>query len=85
MVRAERDGGDFVRISVTDCGIGLSEESAKRMFEAFYTTKSTGMGMGLSICRSIIQAHGGQIVALPNEPFGASFQFTLPVNQVERS
>ncbi len=69
-----------VRVSVTDCGVGISAESADRLFNAFYTTKSGGMGMGLSICRSIVEAHGGQLWATANIPHGATFQFTLPVN-----
>jgi len=79
MVRSEPDGPDRVRVSVADSGSGLSSESAERMFEAFYTTKETGMGMGLSICRSIIQAHGGTLLAMPNEPVGTIVHFTLPV------
>jgi signal transduction histidine kinase len=51
-----------------------------RVFEAFYTTKPEGMGMGLWICRSIIQAHGGQLTAQPNDDFGATFQFVLPAS-----
>jgi signal transduction histidine kinase len=69
-----------VHVSVTDCGVGISAENAERLFEAFFTTKSSGMGMGLSICRSIIEAHGGRLWATPNVPFGATFEFTLPVN-----
>jgi signal transduction histidine kinase len=65
---------------VTDCGVGISIEHADRLFDAFFTTKSSGMGMGLSICRSIIEAHGGQLWATPNLPRGTTFQFTLPVN-----
>jgi signal transduction histidine kinase len=69
-----------VHISVTDSGVGISTENAGRLFEAFFTTKSSGMGMGLSICRSIIEAHGGGLWVTPNVPFGATFEFTLPVN-----
>ena len=61
-----------------DTGPGLDPKSVDRLFEAFYTTKPEGMGMGLSICRSIIQAHGGRLWATANEPRGAVFQFTLP-------
>ena len=69
-----------VQVSVTDCGVGISTENTGRLFEAFFTTKSSGMGMGLSICRSIIEAHGGRLWVTPNVPFGATFEFALPVN-----
>jgi signal transduction histidine kinase len=67
-----------VRVAVRDTGPGLSPESLSRLFEPFYTTKPEGMGMGLSICRSIIEAHGGRLWAIPCEPQGALFQFTIP-------
>jgi C4-dicarboxylate-specific signal transduction histidine kinase len=70
------EGG--VRVGVRDTGPGLSPESLSRLFEPFYTTKPEGMGMGLSICRSIIEAHGGRLWAIPCEPQGALFQFTIP-------
>ena len=69
-----------VRVGVRDTGPGLSPESLSRLFEPFYTTKSEGMGMGLSICRSIIEAHGGRLWAIPCEPHGALFQFTIPAD-----
>jgi PAS domain S-box-containing protein len=72
-----------VLVSVTDSGVGLPTENAQRIFDAFVTTKSSGIGMGLSICRSIIQAHGGRIWASPNEPHGATVQFTLPLHWPE--
>src|SRR6476660_2869423 len=72
------EGG--VRVGVRDTGPGLSPESLSRLFEPFYTTKSEGMGMGLSICRSIIEAHGGRLWAIPCEPRGALFQFTIPAD-----
>ena len=65
-------------MAVRDSGPGLDRENPERVFEAFYTTKTSGMGMGLSICRSIIDAHGGRLWAGVNEPRGAVFQFTLP-------
>jgi len=67
-----------VRVSVLDWGEGLMEGTLDRLFEAFYTTKSNGMGMGLAISRSIISDHGGRLWATPNVPRGAIFQFTLP-------
>jgi signal transduction histidine kinase len=63
---------------VRDWGPGLKPEGADRLFDAFYTTKPGGMGMGLSICRSIIEAHGGRVWATTNVPKGAVLQFTLP-------
>jgi PAS domain S-box-containing protein len=74
---ANKPGG--VRVEVRDSGTGLSQESLGRLFDPFYTTKRGGMGMGLSICRSIIEAHGGQVGATANVPRGAAFHFTLPV------
>jgi PAS domain S-box-containing protein len=71
-----------VVVAVRDSGPGLDPSHLERVFDAFYTTKSSGMGMGLSICRSIIDAHGGRLWAGANEPRGAIFQFTLPVVQV---
>jgi signal transduction histidine kinase len=67
-----------VRVAVRDTGYGLRPESLPRLFEPFYTTKPDGMGMGLSICRSIIEAHGGRLWATRCEPRGALFQFTIP-------
>ena len=63
-----------------DAGPGLNPESFSHLFEPFYTTKPEGMGMGLSICRSIIEAHGGWLWATPCEPQGALFQFTIPAD-----
>ena len=67
-----------VLVAVRDSGPGIDPDHLERVFDAFYTTKSSGMGMGLSICRSIIDAHGGRLWAEANEPRGAIFQFTLP-------
>jgi signal transduction histidine kinase len=74
-VKANPNG---VHVVVQDSGPGFSSESAERLFEAFYTTKPNGLGIGLSICRSIIEAHEGLLWATPNVPEGAIFQFTLP-------
>jgi PAS domain S-box-containing protein len=80
VIRSRQDETHHLLVSVTDCGVGISAENADRLFNAFFTTKSTGMGMGLSICRSIMEAHGGRLWATANLPQGATFQFTLPVN-----
>ena len=68
-------------VSVRDSGPGLDPQSVGHLFEAFYTTKPDGMGMGLAICRSIIEAHRGRLWATANEPQGAVFQFTLPLER----
>jgi PAS domain S-box-containing protein len=80
VIRSRQDEKQQVLVSVTDCGVGISAENVDRLFNAFFTTKSSGMGMGLSICRSIIEAHGGRLWATANIPHGATFQFTLPVD-----
>jgi PAS domain S-box-containing protein len=78
MISTEQHQANGVVVSVRDSGPGINPENLERVFEAFYTTKSTGIGMGLSICRSIIDAHGGRLWASVTEPHGAAFQFTLP-------
>jgi C4-dicarboxylate-specific signal transduction histidine kinase len=80
VIRSRQHETQQVLASVTDCGVGISAENTDRLFSAFFTTKSSGMGMGLSICRSIVEAHGGRLWATANAPHGATFQFTLPVN-----
>jgi PAS domain S-box-containing protein len=80
LIRSRQDEKQLVLASVADCGVGISAENADRLFTAFFTTKPSGMGMGLSICRSIIEAHGGRLWATANIPHGATFQFTLRVN-----
>jgi two-component system, LuxR family, sensor kinase FixL len=80
LIKTQRDDSEQVLISVTDSGIGLDPKHAERLFEAFFTTKTQGMGMGLSICRSIIEAHGGRLWATPNAASGATFQFTVPMS-----
>jgi PAS domain S-box-containing protein len=79
IVRSQQDEARQVLVSVEDCGVGISNENANRLFNAFFTTKSDGMGMGLSICRSIIEEHRGRISAANNTGPGATFQFVLPL------
>jgi len=74
-----------VFVEVRDSGPGLDPANLPRLFESFYTTKADGMGMGLSISRSIIDAHGGRLWATPNKPHGAVFKFTLPIEGDETS
>jgi C4-dicarboxylate-specific signal transduction histidine kinase len=76
--QAEADG---VLVAVSDTGPGLPQDNPERLFEAFYTTKASGLGMGLAICRSIVQNHGGRLWAAPNEPHGAVFRIMLPVGE----
>jgi PAS domain S-box-containing protein len=78
LISTEQSQTNDILVAVRDSGPGIDPESLERVFEAFYTTKSGGMGMGLSICRSIIEAHNGRLWVSPNLPRGASFQFALP-------
>jgi signal transduction histidine kinase len=79
-VRSKKDDGGGALIAVEDSGPGVEPEDAKRIFEAFFTTKAEGMGMGLSICRSIVESHGGRITVANAVPRGTVFQVTLPRN-----
>jgi PAS domain S-box-containing protein len=79
LIRSGKDDTGQLILSVTDNGIGISAENANRLFNAFFTTKSSGLGMGLSICRSIVEAHGGRMFASSNEGPGATFQLVLPL------
>jgi len=81
VIRSDRNEARQVLVAVEDCGVGISAENAERLFNALFTTRSGGMGMGLAICRSIIEAHGGRISAANNAGSGATFQFTLPAHQ----
>ena len=81
IIRTQNDDNGQVRVTVQDSGIGLDPQSMERVFDAFYTTKQGGMGMGLSISRSIIQNHGGKLWAVANEGPGMSVQFTIPKYQ----
>ena len=78
VIRTERDEGDRVRLTVQDAGVGFEPQSVDRLFEAFYTTKSGGMGIGLSVSRSIIESHHGRLWAAPNDGPGATFSFSIP-------
>jgi two-component system, LuxR family, sensor kinase FixL len=75
--------GSWARIAVTDTGPGLASEVSEQLFQAFVSTKSSGMGLGLSICRTIIEAHGGRIGAEPGPEGGTCFWFTLPIGDLE--
>jgi signal transduction histidine kinase len=77
-ISTEQSQANGVLVAVRESGPGIDTKHLERVFEAFYTTKSGGVGMGLSICRSIIDAHGGRLWTDANEPRGAVFQFTLP-------
>jgi len=78
VIRTERDEGDRVRLTVRDAGVGLDPQGADKLFEAFYSTKSSGMGIGLSVSRSIIESHHGRLWAAPNDGPGATFAFSIP-------
>jgi C4-dicarboxylate-specific signal transduction histidine kinase len=73
--------GPRLRVTVRDTGVGMPPDVRDHMFETFYTTKPQGMGMGLAISQSIIQAHGGQLWAMPNDDHGATLLFTLPTGE----
>jgi len=81
VIKTSQEEGDRVRLSVKDAGVGFEPQAAERLFQAFYTTKNEGMGIGLSISRSIIDAHGGRLWAEPNVGPGATFSFSIPSRQ----
>jgi signal transduction histidine kinase len=68
-----------VHVSVQDTGVGIKPQETEHLYEPFYTTKTNGLGMGLAISRSIVEAHGGHLWVTPNDDHGVAFQFTLPV------
>jgi len=72
------EDSDYVRLTVRDAGVGLDPEGAARLFDAFYTTKSEGMGIGLSVSRTIVENHGGRLWAEANDGPGATFAFSIP-------
>jgi signal transduction histidine kinase len=78
LIRTEREDGDRVRVSVRDAGVGVDPQNVDKLFDAFYTTKTDGMGIGLSISRSIIESHQGQLWAEGNDGPGATFSFSIP-------
>jgi len=78
VIKTEGDEGDRVRLTVQDTGVGLDSEAVDKLFQAFYTTKTSGMGIGLSISRSIIEKHRGRLWAAPNSGPGATFSFSIP-------
>ncbi|SFN60908.1 PAS domain S-box-containing protein [Bradyrhizobium sp. Ghvi] len=81
LIQSSRGDAGHVQLAVTDCGVGIAEKDADRVLDPFFTTKSSGLGMGLSICRSIVEAHGGRLSMVhKNEP-GATFQFALPLHK----
>jgi signal transduction histidine kinase len=86
ILRTQRRQSDQVLVAVEDVGIGIKPENADRLFTAFHTTKPDGLGMGLSICRTIIEAHGGKVWASPNAGPGMTFQFMISAyGQQDRS
>ena len=80
VIKSQRGDNEQLVVSVSDTGVGLPSQKAEQIFNAFFTTKSHGTGMGLSISRSIVESHGGRLWAANNSPRGASFHFTLPAN-----
>jgi signal transduction histidine kinase len=78
LIRTEREDGDRVRLAVRDAGMGLDRQSMDKLFDAFFTTKSDGMGIGLSVSRSIVERHHGRLWAEPNDGPGATFSLSIP-------
>jgi signal transduction histidine kinase len=81
LIRSERRDPASVAIAVRDSGVGLDPQKMENLFDAFYTTKPQGIGMGLSICRTIISSHGGHLSGVNNAGQGATFEFTLPAHE----
>ncbi|WP_375786344.1 PAS domain S-box protein [Bradyrhizobium sp. Pha-3] len=85
VIRTRHDDAGQILVTVSDCGVGVATENAERLFDAFYTTKASGMGMGLSICRSIVEAHRGRLSMSRNIGPGTTFQFTLPLRHEDHA
>ncbi|SFK09186.1 PAS domain S-box protein [Bradyrhizobium sp. Gha] len=81
LIHSSKDDQGHVQLAVADCGVGIAEKDANHVLDPFFTTKSTGLGMGLSICRSIVEAHGGRLSMVPKNGPGATFQFTMPLHK----
>ncbi|QOZ23649.1 PAS domain S-box protein [Bradyrhizobium sp. CCBAU 51753] len=81
VIQSSRDDMEHVQLAVTDSGVGIAENDADRVLDPFFTTKSSGLGMGLSICRSIVEAHGGRLSIVHKQGPGASFRFDLPLHK----
>ncbi|MBH5371195.1 PAS domain S-box protein [Bradyrhizobium glycinis] len=81
LIQSSKDDLGYVRLAVSDCGVGITEEDANRVLDPFFTTKPSGLGMGLSICRSIVEAHGGRLSIVHKDGPGATFQFALPLHK----
>ena len=81
VIRSESQNAEELLVAVRDSGVGIDPKAFRRIFDAFFTTKPQGMGMGLSICRSIVEAHGGRLWVSANSDYGATFQFTLPADR----
>jgi signal transduction histidine kinase len=79
VIKSQQAENEQVMLSVIDTGVGLPPQQADQIFNAFFTTKAQGTGMGLRISRSIVESHGGRLWAADNSPRGASFHFTLPI------
>jgi PAS domain S-box-containing protein len=84
-INTELDQFDYLLVEVEDSGIGIDQQNVDRIFEAFFTTKSHGMGMGLSICRSIVESHGGRLSVFAGHSYGSTFRISLPIRAIERA
>jgi C4-dicarboxylate-specific signal transduction histidine kinase len=84
-IKSHRTGNEQLLVSVSDSGVGLPSQQADQIFHAFFTTKPHGIGMGLAICRSIVESHSGRLWAADNSPRGASFHLILPTNSMNAS